>query len=38
MNYSKNLTGERKAPFSTLDVTGQFNITDNGCFFYVEEI
>ena len=32
MNYSKNLTGERIATFSTLDVTGQFNITDNGCF------
>ena len=32
MNYSKNLTGERIATFSTLDVTGQLNITDNGCF------
>ena len=31
MNYGKNLTGERKGTFSTLDVTGLLNI-DNGSF------
>ena len=31
MNYGKNLTGERKATFSSVDVTGQLNL-DNGSF------
>ena len=31
MNYGKNLTGERKGTFSSLDVTGLLNI-DNGSF------
>ena len=31
MNYGKNLTGERKATFSSVDVTGQLSI-DNGSF------
>ena len=32
MNYGKNLTGEKKGTFSSLDVTGQLNIDDNGSF------
>ena len=28
---SKNLMGERKAVFSTLDITSQLNIDDNAC-------
>ena len=28
---SKNLTGERKAVFSTLDITQQLNNDDNAC-------
>ena len=29
MNYGKNLTGERKATFSSVDITGQLSL-DNG--------
>ena len=32
MNYKKNLTGEKIGTFSSLDVTGQLNIDDNGSF------
>ena len=32
MFYGKNLTGERKATFSVLDVTQSLNIDDNGSF------
>ena len=31
MNYGKNLTGERKATFSSVDVTGLLSI-ENGSF------
>ena len=31
-SFSKNLTGERKGTFTSLDVSGQFNIDDNGSF------
>ena len=32
MNYEKNLTGEKKGTFSSLDMTGQLNIDINGSF------
>ena len=32
MYLSKNLTGERKGTFTTLDVTQTLNIDDNGSF------
>ena len=32
MYYGKNLTGEKKATFSTLDITQSLNIDDNGSF------
>ena len=32
MYYGKNLTGEKKATFSTLDTTQSLNIDDDGSF------
>ena len=32
MFYGKNLTGEKKGTFSTIDITGQLNIDDNASF------
>ena len=32
MSNHKNLTGEKKGIFTTLDITHSLNIDDNGCF------
>jgi len=32
MNYGKNLTGEKKGTFTSLDVTGNLNIDNDGSF------
>ena len=32
MSNRKNLTGEKKGTFTTLDITQSLNIDDNGCF------
>ena len=32
MSNRKNLTGEKKGTFTTLDITQSLNIDENGCF------
>ena len=32
MNYRKNLTGEKKGTFTSLDITGNLNIDNDGSF------